>query len=55
MTPSPIDPRNEPDYDTFLYGTEPLPRDTTWAKAKKEKENNERRNDALPRADVSPL
>jgi hypothetical protein len=28
------DPRNEPTYDTFTYGTEPLPGDTTWAKKK---------------------
>jgi len=28
------DPRNEEDFDTFLYGTEPLPGDTTWAKKK---------------------
>ena len=26
------DPRNETTYDTFTYGTEPLPGDTTWAK-----------------------
>ena len=55
MITSPIDPRNEPTYDTFTYGTEPIPGDTTWAKAKKEKENNERGDDALSRADVSPL
>lgn len=24
------DPRNEEDYDTFEYGTEPLPGDHTW-------------------------
>ena len=24
------DPRNDDDYDTFLYGTEPLPGDRTW-------------------------
>ena len=24
------DPRNDEDYDTFLYGTEPLPGDRTW-------------------------
>jgi hypothetical protein len=24
------DPRNEDDYDTFEYGTEPLPFDDTW-------------------------
>lgn len=24
------DPRNEEDYDTWSYGTEPLPRDHTW-------------------------
>jgi hypothetical protein len=26
------DPRNDSTYDTFTYGTEPLPYDTTWAK-----------------------
>lgn len=26
------DPRNEEDYDTFEYGTEPLPGDHTWTK-----------------------
>lgn len=25
------DPRNDSDYDTFPYGTEPIPGDTTWA------------------------
>ena len=24
------DPRNEEDYDTWTYGTEPLPHDHTW-------------------------
>jgi len=24
------DPRNEEDYDTWAYGTEPLPHDHTW-------------------------
>ena len=28
------DPRNDPDYDTFPYGTEPIPGDTTWAQTK---------------------
>jgi len=28
------DPRNEEDFDTFDYGTEPLPGDATWAKKK---------------------
>jgi hypothetical protein len=28
------DPRNESDYDTYDYGTEPLPGDKTWAKTK---------------------
>lgn len=27
------DPRNEDDYDTFEYGTEPLPGDKTWKKS----------------------
>jgi len=26
------DPRNDEDYDTFDYGTEPIPGDTTWIK-----------------------
>lgn len=26
------DPRNDDDYDTFEYGTEPLPGDETWKK-----------------------
>lgn len=29
------DPRNEEDYDTFEYGTEPLPGDRTWKKSDK--------------------
>jgi hypothetical protein len=28
---SPSDPRNEEDYDTWDYGTEPVPGDATWA------------------------
>lgn len=28
------DPRNEDDYDTFEYGTEPLPHDPTWVNKK---------------------
>ena len=27
---SPSDPRNEDDYDTWEYGTEPVPGDHTW-------------------------
>jgi hypothetical protein len=26
------DPRNDEDYDTYEYGTEPLPHDETWKK-----------------------
>ena len=28
---SPSDPRNEEDYDTWEYGTEPIPGDDNWA------------------------
>jgi hypothetical protein len=28
------DPRNEEDYDSYEYGTEPLPNDFTWVKKK---------------------
>lgn len=27
------DPRNDEDYDTYEYGTEPLPGDETWKKS----------------------
>lgn len=30
------DPRNDEDYDTFEYGTEPLPGDETWRKPKED-------------------
>ena len=30
------DPRNDEDYDTFEYGTEPLPGDQTWLKSENE-------------------
>lgn len=36
-----IDPRNDEDYDTFLYGTEPIPGDTSWTTKKKEEEDND--------------
>lgn len=29
------DPRNDEDYDTYEYGTEPLPGDETWVKSEK--------------------
>jgi hypothetical protein len=41
------DPRNDEDYDTFLYGTEPIPGDTSWKKAKEEKEDDGGRAEAL--------
>ena len=28
------DPRNDDDYDTFEYGTEPIPGDTHWVKVR---------------------
>ena len=35
LTPTPpADPRNEEDYDTWEYGTEPLPEDHTWGTKK---------------------
>ena len=39
QTPSqgfPSDPRNEDDYDTWEYGTEPLPGDDAWSKQQQE-------------------
>lgn len=40
----PQDPRNEEDYDTWDYGTEPVPGDTTWALALEEAEAPEQSN-----------
>ena len=34
------DPRNEPDFDTFSYGTEPIPGDRTWSKENSDHETN---------------
>ena len=28
------DPRNDSDYDSYAYATEPIPYDTTWAQTK---------------------
>ena len=41
------DPRNDEDYDTFMYGTEPIPGDSTWSFGGK----NKRRDSS---AQVSP-
>ena len=35
MPDSVSDPRNEEDYDTWEYGTEPIPFDTTWDERQK--------------------
>ena len=35
------DPRNLPTYDTFTYGTEPIPYDTTWAQTAQAKAPND--------------
>ena len=35
IMPLPVDPRNEKDYDTYPYGTEPIPGDKTWVATKK--------------------
>ena len=33
------DPRNEDDYDTWEYGTEPVPGDHTWHTEEKNKDS----------------
>ena len=38
MADSTSDPRNDEDYDTWEYGTEPIPQDHTWTES----------NDAIP-------
>ena len=35
------DPRNEEDYDTWEYGTEPIPHDHTWTKSTESTESDE--------------
>ena len=42
------DPRNEPTYCTFTYGTEPIPGDKTWATPKTKAKDDGGRNGALP-------
>jgi len=34
LHPASCDPRNAEDYDTWDFGMEPIPHDTTWAKTK---------------------
>lgn len=35
------DPRNDDDYDTYEYGTEPLPGDETWKKPEEGSANSQ--------------
>lgn len=35
------DPRNDEDYDTFEYGTEPLPGDETWKKSEADRSESQ--------------
>ena len=35
------DPRNHDDYDTWEYGTEPIPNDHTWSDSKELKSKSE--------------
>ena len=35
------DPRNDEDYDTFEYGTEPLPGDETWKKSEADRSDSQ--------------
>lgn len=37
------DPRNEEDYDTWEYGTEPIPHDTTWDDHQKTPQENQKK------------
>ena len=41
------DPRNEEDYDTWEYGTEPLPNDHTWEKKSLESYREAAKSDAF--------
>jgi len=48
LTPSTTaDPRNEEDYDTWEYGTEPLPNDHTWEKKSLESYKEAAKTDAF--------
>jgi hypothetical protein len=37
------DPRNDQDYDSYEYATEPIPYDTTWAQAAQTKATDDGR------------
>lgn len=39
--PELYDPRNEEDYNTFPYGTEPIPGDRSWVNKKASEEARE--------------
>ena len=45
--PTSPDPRNEEDYDTWEYGTEPLPNDHTWEKKSLESYREAAKSDAF--------
>ena len=47
LTPSPADPRNDDDYDTWDYGTEPIPEDHTWKKESIEAYREAAKSDAF--------
>jgi len=42
------DPRNEEDYDTFAYGTEPIPGDHSWKHKKSPSEGLDGSDEAIP-------
>ena len=49
------DPRNEPDYDTFPYGTEPIPGDKTWATPKAKDKDDGGGSGELPSTHISVI
>jgi hypothetical protein len=49
------DPRNEPTYCTFTYGTEPIPGDKTWATPKAKAKDDGGGSGALPPTHISAI
>jgi hypothetical protein len=49
------DPRNDPEYNSYEYATEPIPGDTTWATPKTEEKDDGRRISGIPPTHISAI
>ena len=49
------DPRNDPEYNSYEYATEPIPGDTTWATPKTEEKDDGGRISGIPPTHISAI